>query len=137
MEDKAIEELELHQRVITSDDNSPLELIREKEMEISGRVLQSKREADEIVAEARRRAAERIAAAETEGAEVVVRVEDNGPGIPPDRLSDLFRPFYQGERAQGASAGGLGLGLTISRRLAEMHGGRLEATSAWPKPPSS
>ena len=69
MEDKTIEELELHQRVITSDDNSPLELIREKEMEISGRVLQSKREADEIVAEARRRAAERIAAAETEGAE--------------------------------------------------------------------
>jgi CheY-like chemotaxis protein len=67
---------------------------------------------------------------------VVVRVKDNGPGIPPDRLSDLFRPFYQGERAEGASAGGLGLGLTISRRLAEMHGGRLEATSAWPSPGS-
>jgi CheY-like chemotaxis protein len=75
-------------------------------------------------------------ATETEGTEVVVRVKDNGPGIPPDRLSDLFRPFYQGERAEGASAGGLGLGLTISRRLAEMHGGRLEATSAWPSPGS-
>jgi PAS domain S-box-containing protein len=73
---------------------------------------------------------------ETEGPEVIVRVEDNGPGIPPDQLADLFRPFYQGERAEGASAGGLGLGLTISRRLAEMHGGRLEATSAWPAPGS-
>ena len=73
---------------------------------------------------------------ETEGAEIVVRVRDNGPGIPPERLSDLFRPFYQGERAEGAPAGGLGLGLTISRRLAEMHGGRLEANSAWPAPGS-
>lgn len=73
---------------------------------------------------------------ESAGSEVIVQVEDNGPGIPPDRLADLFRPFYQGERAEGASAGGLGLGLTISRRLAEMHGGRLEATSAWPVPGS-
>lgn len=73
---------------------------------------------------------------ESEGVEVIVRVRDNGPGIPPDRLSALFRPFYQGERAEGASAGGLGLGLTISRRLAEMHGGRLEASSDWPKPGS-
>jgi vacuolar-type H+-ATPase subunit H len=67
VEDKAVEELELHQRVIANDDNSPLELIREKEMEISGRVLQSKREADEIIADARRLATDRIVAAETEG----------------------------------------------------------------------
>lgn len=73
---------------------------------------------------------------ETTGEEVIVRVMDNGPGIPPDRLGDLFRPFYQGERAEGAAAGGLGLGLTISRRLAEMHGGRLEASSDWPRPGS-
>lgn len=73
---------------------------------------------------------------ETEGQDLVIRVKDNGPGIPPDRIEDLFRPFYQGQRAQGASVGGLGLGLTISRRLAEMHGGRLEARSAWPDPGS-
>ena len=68
--------------------------------------------------------------------EVVVRVRDNGPGIPPERLESLFDPFAQGESGARTSPGGLGLGLTISRRLAELHGGRLEATSAWPRPGS-
>lgn len=73
---------------------------------------------------------------ETTGEEALVLIEDNGPGIPPDRLGELFRPFNQGERTECAMAGGLGLGLTISRRLAEMHGGSLEANSAWPNPGS-
>jgi PAS domain S-box-containing protein len=61
-----------------------------------------------------------------------VRVQDNGTGIPPEQIEELFTPFAQGEcRARGA-ASGLGLGLTISRRLAELHGGRLTASSNWP-----
>jgi PAS domain S-box-containing protein len=61
---------------------------------------------------------------------VDVCVMDNGPGIPQDRLEELFAPFARGHGAgdKGAAGpGGLGLGLTISRRLAELHGGRLEA----------
>jgi PAS domain S-box-containing protein len=69
-------------------------------------------------------------------AEVVVTVRDNGPGIPPERLEALFGLFTQGAHREGASPGGLGLGLTISRRLAELHGGRLEAESDWPRPGS-
>jgi PAS domain S-box-containing protein len=68
--------------------------------------------------------------------EVAVTVQDNGPGIPADRLESLFDPFAQGERRDRATPGGLGLGLTISRRLAELHGGRLEAHSDWPRPGS-
>ncbi len=68
--------------------------------------------------------------------EVMVSVRDNGPGIPPERLEALFDPFTQGERRHQASSGGVGLGLTISRRLAELHGGRLEAASDWPRPGS-
>jgi PAS domain S-box-containing protein len=70
---------------------------------------------------------------EADAHEVRVRVCDNGPGIPPERLEALFAPFAQGQRGEGAAAGGLGLGLTISRRLAELHGGRLTARSDWPR----
>jgi signal transduction histidine kinase len=55
--------------------------------------------------------------------EIVVRVTDHGGGVAPDELPRLFRPFYQTPR--GRSYGGTGLGLHISRRVAEAHGGRL------------
>ena len=63
MDENAIEELEFHKQTVQSDENSPLHLIREKEMEISGRVLAAKREADEIVADARKQAAKTLAEA--------------------------------------------------------------------------
>lgn len=62
-----VDEIEMHQQTISSDANSPLQLIRERELEISGRMLSAKREADEIVANARKKAAEIVAAAEAEG----------------------------------------------------------------------
>lgn len=65
--DKQLEDIEFHQDFIEKDSSSPLHLIREKEMEISGRVLKAKREAEEIVAKGRRKAAERVAKAEGEG----------------------------------------------------------------------
>jgi len=67
VDDRVVEDITLHQETIASDTNSPLHQIREKELEISGRVLAAKREADEIVAAARKKAAEIVAAAESEG----------------------------------------------------------------------
>ena len=67
MDDKVVEEIKLHQETIASDANSPLHLIREKELEISGQVLQAKRQADEIVTGARKKAAELVGTAEEEG----------------------------------------------------------------------
>lgn len=64
--DNVAEQVKLHQETIASDSNSPLQLIREKELEISGRMLSAKRNADEIVADARKRAAEIVARAEAE-----------------------------------------------------------------------
>jgi vacuolar-type H+-ATPase subunit H len=62
-----VEDIKLHQETIATDSNSPLHQIREKELEISGRVLTAKRQADEIIAAARKKAAEVMAAAEREG----------------------------------------------------------------------
>lgn len=67
MDENVVEDIRLHQETIAADNNSPLHLIREKELEISGRVLSAKREADEIVATARKQAAEIVSTAEAEG----------------------------------------------------------------------
>lgn len=66
MEDKVLDEIQVHQSALKKDANSPLFLIREKEMEISGRMLAAKQEAERTVAEGRRKAAEIVGKAESE-----------------------------------------------------------------------
>jgi PAS domain S-box-containing protein len=66
----------------------------------------------------------------TESGEVaVLRLRDTGVGIPPEVLPSIFEPFAQAERSPDRSLGGLGLGLTVVRRLIELHGGTVEARS--------
>jgi signal transduction histidine kinase len=59
-----------------------------------------------------------------------LRVADTGIGIPPDRLAEVFEKFSQVESAKDRRFGGTGLGLALSRELAELMGGTLEAESA-------
>src|SRR5262249_48985855 len=61
--------------------------------------------------------------------EAVIQVRDNGIGIAPERLPSIFDMFEQIEGAAGRSQGGLGIGLTVARRLVEMQGGKIEAHS--------
>ena len=64
-----------------------------------------------------------------DGARVLISVKDTGLGIPPDHLESIFQEFSQVDTSTTRKAGGTGLGLPISRRLIEMHGGRLWAES--------
>jgi PAS domain S-box-containing protein len=66
---------------------------------------------------------------EAEG-ETRLIVDDNGCGIPPDNINSIFEMFNQGADEKERGKSGLGVGLTLARRLAEMHGGTLEAYSA-------
>jgi signal transduction histidine kinase/ActR/RegA family two-component response regulator len=61
--------------------------------------------------------------------QAIVRVCDNGMGIAPDILPRVFDLFTQGERALDRAQGGLGIGLTLVRRVVELHGGSVEAKS--------
>jgi PAS domain S-box-containing protein len=66
---------------------------------------------------------------EPQGGEVVVSVQDRGVGIPPHMLPRIFDLFTQVDRSLERSQGGLGIGLTLVKRLVEMHGGSVEARS--------
>jgi two-component system CheB/CheR fusion protein len=62
--------------------------------------------------------------------EVAVRVRDDGAGMAPETLPRVFELFMQADRSYDRAGGGLGIGLTLVRRLAELHGGSVEAQSA-------
>lgn len=64
-----------------------------------------------------------------EGDRVRISVRDHGVGIPADRLQTVFELFSQVESALSRSRGGLGIGLSLTRRLVALHGGTVEAYS--------
>jgi two-component system CheB/CheR fusion protein len=65
-----------------------------------------------------------------EGGQAVIRVSDNGIGIHPDHLPEIFDLFMQVDNSLERSTGGLGIGLTLVKSLVEQHGGTIEASSA-------
>jgi PAS domain S-box-containing protein len=68
-------------------------------------------------------------AARSAGPDMVLTVQDNGIGIAGEMLPKVFELFVQASGGQAASHGGLGIGLTIARRLVEMHDGQIEVAS--------
>ena len=63
------------------------------------------------------------------GNTAVLQIADNGVGISPDLLPRIFDLFVQSERTLDRSQGGLGIGLSVVKRLIEMHGGQVQASS--------
>ena len=73
-----------------------------------------------------------VVTAERQGSDVRVTVSDNGIGMPGDMLSSVFDLFTQVDRSLERSRAGLGIGLTMVKRLVEMHGGSVTAHSDGP-----
>jgi PAS domain S-box-containing protein len=67
--------------------------------------------------------------AQREGSDVVIRIKDEGIGIAPEMLGRVFDLFVQADASPSRAQGGLGIGLTLVRRLIELHGGSVTATS--------
>jgi signal transduction histidine kinase len=70
-----------------------------------------------------------VLAASHDGADVVFEVRDRGIGIPADDLPRIFTAFFRGERSRSRETGGVGLGLTLARRIVEAHGATIDVTS--------
>jgi len=66
----------------------------------------------------------------TEDEQVVIRVSDDGAGISPAKLGAIFELFFQANPTLARTEGGLGIGLTLARRVVDLHGGTIEAKSA-------
>ena len=71
-------------------------------------------------------------AADRERDRLAIHIRDDGDGIAPELLPQIFEIFVQCRDATGRSLGGLGLGLNLARRLVELHGGTISASSAGP-----
>jgi len=69
---------------------------------------------------------------EVAGGELVARVRDSGVGIAPEVREEIFEMFAQADRSLERSTMGLGVGLSLARRLVELHGGTISVASAGP-----
>jgi len=70
-----------------------------------------------------------IVVVERKDDDAIITVRDNGIGIAPEFLPQLFEIFFQEHPSLDRAAGGLGIGLSVTKRLVELHGGRIEGQS--------
>lgn len=104
-------------------DNAGLDLGWNGDMTVELRPVAMKRCLTNIVSNALRYANHVKVEAVRGRTSIEVTVDDNGPGIPPERYEDVFRPFYRLDESRNADTGGVGLGLSIARDVARSHGG--------------
>jgi two-component system osmolarity sensor histidine kinase EnvZ len=104
-------------------DNANVEVTWQGDMNVQLRPLAIKRCLTNLVSNALRYGTMVQLQAVRGRTSVEITIDDNGPGIPPDKYEDVFRPFFRLDESRNVDTGGVGLGLTIARDVARSHGG--------------
>ncbi|MCL6602954.1 MAG: HAMP domain-containing histidine kinase [Paenibacillus sp.] len=68
-----------------------------------------------------------------QGDQVLIQIADNGVGMPEEEIRNIFKPFYKVDKARSREVGGSGIGLSIVKRVVDLHHGQIEVTSALEK----
>lgn len=97
----------------------------ERRCVVSCRPLSLKRALRNLIDNAVRYGGDAEMALAVEGGQAIITVRDHGPGIPEERLKDVFEPFVRLEESRSEETGGIGLGLSIARSIVHAHGGTL------------
>ncbi len=111
-------------------DNADVVVETEGDMHVELRPVAMKRCLANLVSNALRHGTQVELRATRGRTSVEITVDDNGPGIPPDKYEDVFRPFLRLDESRNVDTGGVGLGLTIARDVARSHGGDVTLASA-------
>jgi two-component system osmolarity sensor histidine kinase EnvZ len=104
-------------------DNANIEVGWQGDMNVELRELAMKRCLTNLVSNALRYGNKVCLKAVRGRTSVEITIDDDGPGIPPDKYEDVFRPFFRLDESRNVDTGGVGLGLTIARDVARSHGG--------------
>ena len=104
-------------------DNADLSVSWQGDMNVELRPIAIKRCITNLVSNALRHGTRAEIRAVRGKTSVEITVDDDGPGIPPERHEDVFRPFVRLDESRNVDTGGSGLGLTIARDIARSHGG--------------
>jgi two-component system, OmpR family, osmolarity sensor histidine kinase EnvZ len=104
-------------------DNADVSVTWQGDMNVQLRPIAIKRCITNLVSNALRHGTRAEIRAVRGKTSVEITVDDDGPGIPPERREDVFRPFVRLDESRNMDTGGTGLGLTIARDIARSHGG--------------
>jgi two-component system osmolarity sensor histidine kinase EnvZ len=106
-------------------DNANVSVGWKGDMHVELRALAIKRCLTNLMANALRHGSKTELHATRGRTTVEITIDDDGPGIPPEKYEEVFRPFYRLDASRNVDTGGVGLGLTIARDVARSHGGEV------------
>jgi len=128
----AVDELVAELQRELAEVGTSIEIRGDKPAPLSVRPIALKRCLSNLLSNAAKYGTSPSVAIEDSESELVLRVLDDGPGIPPELLERVFEPFFRLEASRNIDTGGVGLGLSIARDIAQAHGGSLTLRNRTP-----